>query len=127
MTTIRHGTTQVHVTRDSRYPACTVLATGSAFGETTRVLLDRGKVARLIAALAAELVDIPVEQPVAPVAVADVVADVVAELDAINTDPELAELQADELLLTVVPAEVADAYRRALRRNAQQVQPEEVR
>jgi hypothetical protein len=122
--TIRHGTTQVHVTRDSRYPARTVLAIESAFGETTRVLLDRGKVAQLIAALAAELDATPVEQPVAAVAVPNVVADVVAELDAIRTDPELAELQADELLLTVVPAEVADAYRRALRRNAQHVQPE---
>jgi hypothetical protein len=64
-----------------------------------------------------------VGQPAASAAVAGVVA----ELDAINTDPELAEMQADELLLTVVPAEVADAYRRALRRNAQHVQPEEVR
>jgi hypothetical protein len=120
MTTIRHGTTQVHVTRDSRYPACTVLAIESAFGETTVVLLDRDKVAQLIAALTAELAAQLVGQPAASAAVAGVVA----ELDAITEDPELAELQADELLLTVVPAEVADAYRRALRRNAQHVQPE---
>lgn len=44
-------------------------------------------------------------------------AHVVDQLDALDADdPEAAHGKADELLLSLVPAEVADAYRRVVKR-----------
>lgn len=44
-------------------------------------------------------------------------AHVVDQLDALDVDdPEAAHSKADELLLSLVPAEVADAYRRVVKR-----------